>query len=187
VVFTEDLAGWTGESSMVVSFLLPSWLLTNEPNEVSIGLNVRTTPASVMTLMETLGMELNIFSAKLMDETLVHIVPDASLVSSPKAKESALLVQPTSRTIGTTNPVIATLDQECRSVVTLSVRVDVAEAKAKSELSGEAAVKTEQVSPCAMKLILGDSRQQEVAFPFPITGSASKLRVARKSSYIEVS
>jgi hypothetical protein len=172
---------------MVVSFLLPSWFLTNEPNGISIGLNVRTTPASVMMLMKPLGVELGIFSAKLMDETLVHIVPDASLVSLPKAKGPAPLVQPTSRAIGTINPVMATLDQECRNVVTLSARVDVAEAKAKSELSGGAAVRTEQVSPCAMKLILGDSRQQEVAFPFPVTGSDSKLRVARKSSYIEVS
>ena len=39
-------SGWSGTSNLMVSFWMPSWILTMSPQTTSIGLSVRSTPAT---------------------------------------------------------------------------------------------------------------------------------------------
>ncbi|OSD02201.1 hypothetical protein PYCCODRAFT_1411047 [Trametes coccinea BRFM310] len=55
----------------------------------------------------------------------------------------------------------------------------------KTTFSGGAMPTVTQSSPCALSISLG-SQVQTVAFPVPIAGSQRKVRLARKSSYIEI-
>jgi hypothetical protein len=78
VVFNEDPEGWNGASSLVASFTMPTRLLTDiePPENLRVCFSVRSTPASVMSLIGLLGPELSLFSAKLMDESHVHVLPE---------------------------------------------------------------------------------------------------------------
>ncbi|CAA7259325.1 unnamed protein product [Cyclocybe aegerita] len=72
-ILTEDPQGWNGNSPLLVSFYMPSWLLTIAPKTTKIGLHLRNTPAT-LAFMPKLGMSLAIFSAYLADEDHVHIL-----------------------------------------------------------------------------------------------------------------
>ena len=54
--------------------------------------------------------------------------------------------------------------------------------------AASAVVAAQQYSPCTVKLLVGDGQLRDiVAFPFPVDVRDAKVRVARKSGYVEVS
>ena len=83
------------------------------------------------------------------------------------------------------SPITVNLDKPCKKVETLTARVDLVGDNLKQELLGGAAVIAAQVSPCTMLLKFGTT-EQSLIFPFPINGTEARVRIARKSSYIEV-
>ncbi|EGO03805.1 hypothetical protein SERLA73DRAFT_158294 [Serpula lacrymans var. lacrymans S7.3] len=189
VVFEEDTKGWSGTSSLVVSFTMPTRLLTDiePPENLNVCLTIRSTPATVI-LMSKLGMKLTIFSAKLMDESLVHVLPEYPLPSKkPQASPSppAPAIKGLLSQIGELSAAVVELDEQCELVASLTCRVSVSDIESKRLFQSGAAPQVAQVSPCVMRITLG-SREQDVIFPFPVSGSANKLRLARKSLYIEV-
>ncbi|KAF8168924.1 hypothetical protein BJ912DRAFT_187576 [Pholiota molesta] len=62
---------------------------------------------------------------------------------------------------------------------------DDASAQIFSEAGGKAIPEIVQLSPCVVRVTLGD-RIQDIAYPFPVIGSAHRLRLARMARYIEV-
>jgi hypothetical protein len=64
-----------------------------------------------------------------------------------------------------------------------TIRIDATRANKIKLATGEK-VDTIQNSPCTLCVILGNSRT-EIAFPFPTQNSVSRLRIARKSGWIE--
>ncbi|EGN92841.1 hypothetical protein SERLA73DRAFT_116652 [Serpula lacrymans var. lacrymans S7.3] len=189
VVFEEDTKGWSGTSSLVVSFTMPTMLLTDKepPENLNVDLTVRSTPAT-LTLINKLGIRLTVFSAKLMDESLVHVLPEYPLPSKkPQASPSppAPAIKGLLSQIGELSAAVVELDEQCELVASLTCRVSVSDIESKRLFQSGAAPQVAQVSPCVMRITLG-SREQDVIFPFPVSGSANKLRLARKSLYIEV-
>ena len=188
VIFREDAEGRQGASPLVISFTAPSHLLANvePPENLTVGLMVRSTPGTA-SLIQKLGMFLTIFSAKLMDESLVHVLPELPLPkgtmgrpSSPAPANSSLLAK-----LGTLGAVAVDMDQECEFVATLTSRISFENDDAKNRFGAGAMPLVKQVSPCVMRISIG-SLDQDVPFPFPVIGSQNKLRLARKSLYIEV-
>ncbi|TEB27907.1 hypothetical protein FA13DRAFT_1666645 [Coprinellus micaceus] len=197
VVFEEDLKGWKGKSPLVVSFTAPAYLLTElvPPNEVGVAFAVRNTPAACATLIKKLGMSLRIFSAKLLDSTLVHILPEPPLPA--KRMQAGAQAGPTTSAfapssvrdeIGKADRAVIDFDEDCEHVSTLAIRVNITDETSLKLFSAEgskAVPDIEQVSACVVKVALG-GRVQHVVFPFPVVGSQHRLRLARKSRYIEV-
>ncbi|KAJ7168671.1 hypothetical protein C8R46DRAFT_1092306 [Mycena filopes] len=184
VIFKEDPEGRKGSSPIVVSFTMSAGLLTLErPEDTRICCSVRSTPASVMTLVPLLGIEQSLFSANLTDEYHVHILPqDPFPLAKPVAASSN---QNQISGIGQVEPVVVDLDEECELVSHLTSMVLVENADAKQAFSAGAMPEISQLSPCVMKLSIGD-HSQSVIYPIPVVGVQNKLRLARKSSYIEV-
>jgi hypothetical protein len=190
VVFEPDPERWNGTSPLAASFTMPTRLLTDiEPMErLSICFSVRSTPATIV-LATKLGMELCLFSAKLMDESHVHILPEQPLPSRrPPVSSSdiplaahSLLTQ-----IGESSAAVVELDEECELVASLTSRVSVQDAEVVRLFGSGAMPQVVQVSPCVMRIAVG-SRKQDLVYPFPVIGSQNKLRLARKSLYMEVS
>ena len=188
VEFREDLEGRRGSSPLVVSFTAPSHLLAGiePPENLNVSLMVRSTP-STSTLIPKLGLFLTVFSTKLMDESLVHVLPEPQLPketmrrpSPPTPANSSLLAK-----LGTLGAVAVDMDQECEFVASLTSRISLESDDAKKKFGAGATPLVKQVSPCVMRISIG-SLDQDVLFPFPVIGSQNKLRLARKSSYIEV-
>ena len=67
----------------------------------------------------------------------------------------------------------------------LMVRADGFDVKAESALADGAAVSVVQHSPCTVELVIGTSKSL-VRYPIPIDAARARLRIARKSSYVEV-
>ncbi len=184
VVLHRDVKGWQGEDPLLVSFLMPSVLLTEleAPQSMKIGLAVRSTPGTVPLAMK-LGLKLCVFEAPLMDREHVYILPGPSPLSlaSPPARAPR-----PSPALGHRQPTQVELDEDCELITAMTVRVDLYPEEAKSLLKSGVTPTITQISPCVMRLCLG-ALKQDVHFPLPVVGTKNRLRVARKSSYIEVS
>ncbi|EDQ98981.1 uncharacterized protein LACBIDRAFT_318427 [Laccaria bicolor S238N-H82] len=189
VIFEEDTSGWAGSSSLVASFVAPSWLLCAEPPEqLSIGFGVRNTPLACKTLIKTLGLTLRVFSAKLMDKTLVHVLPEHPLPSRYPSESLGRTEPGVLSQIGESGTASVELDEQCELITSLTARVSITNedsARLFSEAGGKVVPQITQLSPCIIRVALGD-RTQDIVYPFPVAGSAHRLRLARKSRYIEV-
>ena len=185
VVFEEDGRGWKGTSSLVASFTMPARLLTNieDPENLNVRLSVRSTTGTV-SLIKDLGVMLTLFSGKLMDESCVHVLPEQPLPSRKIQKSSPTSPRPSTR-IGQSGATVVELDDECELVASLTSKVLVEDEEVKRLFGSGATPQVTQVSSCAMRISIG-GHMQDLRFPFPVIGSQYKLRLARKSLYIEV-
>ncbi|TDL19948.1 hypothetical protein BD410DRAFT_873356 [Rickenella mellea] len=188
MIFEEDRDGWRGDSPLVVSFTVPSRSLTDiePPKNLKLSLGVGSTPNSTR-LVPKLGLSLHLFTANLMDESLVHVLPEPPLPTtkprtSPPTSRSAtsLLAE-----IGSSGAAVVTLDDECELVASMSSTVFIEDEAAKLMFGSGITPNVAQVSPCVMRITVG-SRRQDIIHPFPVVGSMHKLRLARKSLYVEV-
>jgi hypothetical protein len=186
-MFEEDPDGMTGTSPLVTSFIMPTGvLLLLEPMEnMKIGLKVRSTMGTV-PLIKKLGLTLSIFSAPLMDESAVHILPEQPLAfRTVKLSPTTSPTGTTPSPIGQSDAALIELDEQCELVVALTCRVSVDNEQVKGLFTSGAVPQVSQISPCTLKLAVGQ-HVQTVIYPFSVIGSQYKLRLARKSLYIEV-
>ena len=146
-------------------------------------LSVRSTTGTIQ-LIPKLGINLTLFSAKLMDESHVHVLPQQPLPSR-KLQTSSFKLPGYVAQIGRSSAAVVELDQECELVASLACRVSVENEDAKRVFGSGAVPQIAQVSPCVMRITLG-GRMQDFIYPFPVIGSQHKLRLARTSMYIEV-
>lgn len=182
-----------GSSPLVASFTIPSRLLTTaiDPSSVVIALGVRVNVRHVVSLMRVLGPSLLIFSAPFEDTQHVHVTPDEPLSSSflslmRSAPDAMIQESPTaSAPIGLCRPIQVGLDVDHRRVASLTARLEVESIQGKEALTHGAVPTIIQISPFAVRILLGKCGQ-DLMYPLPVAGSRHKLRIARKSSYIEV-
>ncbi|KAG2074779.1 hypothetical protein BDR04DRAFT_1229044 [Suillus decipiens] len=177
----EDATGRHGTSPLVVWFWVPSIVLVNE-RYLSVVLSVLSTPATC-TLATKLS-DLSIFRADLGDEQLVHILRQRPNTGpeSPNEKKLQISSRPM-KTSGTC--AFVTLDRECKSPLSFTTRVDIVDPDMKASLISGATPTVNQVSMHSIAIVLGDKSLQ-LPFLLPIDAKKSKLRIARKSLYIEV-
>ncbi|KAG2347543.1 hypothetical protein BDR05DRAFT_958286 [Suillus weaverae] len=179
----EDVTGQYGTSPLVVWFWVPSAVLMNGSHH-TVTLSVLSNPATCISLTKTLGPDLALFPADMGDERLVHILrqrPDA-VSESPKEKNMQIGGRPV-KTSGACT--FVTFDRECKKPLSFTTRVDIVEPEMKASLAGGASPTVNQVSLHSIAIVLGDKSLQ-FPFPLPVDAKNVKLRIARKSLYIEV-
>ncbi|KAG2137193.1 hypothetical protein BD769DRAFT_1664094 [Suillus cothurnatus] len=181
----EDTTGQYGTSPLVVWFWVPSAVLMNGSRH-TVTLSILSNPATCMSLVKTrkLGPDLSLFSADIGDEELVHILrqdPDACPESLEKKN-----MQIGSHLMKTSSAcTFVTLDKECKKPLTFTTRVDIVEPEMKSSLASGASPVVNQVSMHSVAIVLGNKSLQ-LPFPLPVDAKNVKLRIARKSLYIDV-
>lgn len=190
LIVYEDESGWTGRSPLLVSFYAPTWVALLEPRTTTIAFGVQSTPYSTRTFMKILGVEMNVYETTLMDEDNVYItkyLPNQSgYTSICKHKDADLLVEesPNANAITT---VMANVDRETARITSLTGRVDFLTEETKSNLRDQFPVETLQLSACAIAVVTGKNRTKYLLhFPAPVQNSQAKIRIARKSSYVEI-
>jgi MYND finger len=83
--------------------------------------------------------------------------------------------------------ITANVDLKTTQIVAMTGRVTIISEEVKTSLRDGADVETVQISPCIIAVMVGKSPQQHrLHFPVPVLRSRSKARIARKSSYVEV-
>ena len=187
--FRENSAGYKNGANAVFSFVVPSRVLTEPPvGTVIIRLLVRREPNTASLLVPVLGRALCVFSANLEDTHRVHLLPEPQLpLSSPSRPPS--LTRPVRQDevgdIGYQPPVHVELDRTCKQVASLTAKLEITNTTAQAAFAEGVMPDISQCSPCAIHVVLG-GRTQTLVYPLPIVGSRRKLRLARKSSYVEV-
>ncbi|KDQ54528.1 hypothetical protein JAAARDRAFT_135381 [Jaapia argillacea MUCL 33604] len=191
VVFEEDTKGWDGDSSLIASFTVPTRVLTDfvSPTNVNVALGIKSTPATLVSLSSKLGTKIILHSAKLMDDSHVYLIPEQPLPRRKARTSFAKQEQAGTDTfvcqIGESGAPIVELDEQCELVASLTSRIPITDEASQAYFGSGTMPRIAQISSSVLRLTLG-GRIQDVAFPFPIIGSANKLRLARKSLYIEV-
>ena len=172
ISWDEDPLGLAGNSPLVVSFNVPAWTLDKN---LSVSLSLRATQHTIPWTRK-LGVGLHLFQTRITDASRVFIVPDHPTLPQRRG----LLDRTTSQ-----QRVEVHLDRDCRKISTLTTRVNVVVEREKEMLLKGSAVTSSQSSICGMRVAFGGI-QRDIFFPFPVAGGQSKLRIARKSSYLEV-
>ncbi|KAK7013820.1 MYND-type domain-containing protein [Favolaschia claudopus] len=188
VVFEEDPEGFHGSRPLIVSFVMPSTILTgtgplyDRPDQLRITFNCKNGSSNVMLYMSILGPHLEIHSAPLLDRESVIVIPEQPFPGQGFVKES-----PTTcvGSIGSQTLLSATFNEESDLLETFSTKIMVDTDLAKSALQSGGEVKLTQLSFNTAQLSLGPMTQA-ISFPFPITAAKNKLRIARKSLWIEM-
>lgn len=70
-------------------------------------------------------------------------------------------------------------------MTSLTARLEIESPDEQAALLNGAKVSAAQISPCAMEVSVGESTHV-VTYSYPINGPSSRVRIARKSHYIEV-
>lgn len=187
---SEDMHSWNGDSSLVVSFLAPSWVVLLEPHTATVAFGIQSTPYSTRAFVDSLGLEMNIYQTTLGDEESVYLTkyrPNHSAHASVCNFKgfSTVAKQPADKVVTTT--IKANVDVQTGQITTFTGRFDALSESIKSNLANGATVETIQISPWTIGVAIGmDGPKLHLVFPVPVLRSQSKSRIARKSSYIEV-
>jgi len=180
IMFDADPAGWAGSSPLVVSFSLPSWILhIGDLERVIIALSLRASPQTVH-LVPKLGMDLCVFTARLMDTSVVFVAPE-----EPHGVCHRLCNMSMAARDSDDYRISAVMGAEGDRVSLLTARAEILDGPTRSILSSGAPVTSRQVSPCIIEISIGP-KERRLIYPSPVIGNFSKLSIARKSCYVEV-
>ncbi|KAI6115235.1 hypothetical protein EDD16DRAFT_1794548 [Pisolithus croceorrhizus] len=182
-VVVEDKAGINGTSPLIVSFpVLSSTLMCMSGG--TVGLGVRSTLGTV-ELTKKLGLEMCLFRALLTDERYAHVLARAPTTSHGMINSERSPEPPELDTKRQGHPIHVEMDKSNTKVQSLTARVDIVDPAGQASLASGCVVTVGQLSPNKAKLNV-DQYEHVIPFPFPVDTANAKLRVARKSKYVEV-
>jgi hypothetical protein len=166
----EDPKGWSGTAPLIVSVCLPTFnLVIDGEKSTHISFGVYSTPAAAVLLGSTLGPALNLYTANVWDTSAVYIT-----MNTPDYTQSSSTVTPPSPRASLVSVTI-----NGSRVSTMSARwepgINLKDAK----------VDHMQISHCVMQ-VEANGVKKNLVYPFPIDSTQTKIRIARKSGWIEV-
>lgn len=187
VEIDEDPAGLRGASSMIVSVWMPTWILRQDPANTKVGLSIHPSPFLVRRLMPRLGMYLALFDTKLTDTQHIHIVRERPGIFESERTLFSKLPAPVKSFVhdAASNGNEVELNFDCERISLLKSRVDIADPQAKMALANGAEVESAQRSNSTVAVII-QGIEYIINFDIPVDVKSVKLRIARKSSYVEV-
>ncbi|KAI1792266.1 hypothetical protein LXA43DRAFT_1082213 [Ganoderma leucocontextum] len=166
--FREDPDGHKSGADLVFSFVVPSRVLTEAPaGTVVVRLLVRSEPNTVPLLIPVLGWAMCVFSACLEDTDCVHLLPEQPLPLRPPMPTTQM-ARPQDAdelvAIGYQLPVRVDLDSARKEIASLIAKLEITNTTVQAAFARGAMPTVSQCSGIGQR----------------------KLRLARKSSYIEV-
>lgn len=182
----EDDSGWIGSADLIATCLVPAYTLLLGPRKgVRIGLNINSTP-STMQFVKKLGLQMTVFQCGLDDEKHISILREAPGVIRRDGDSSHNTQQMPSVAEANSPIPHVNLDKDSRAV-NISNHIDIPRDSAESKhLDNGATVSVIPSSPCTVLMRIGNAAQRRLVYPFAVNGALPNVRVARKSSWIEV-
>jgi hypothetical protein len=186
----EDPDSWAGKSPLVMSFFIPTWIVAQEPRTALVACGLQSTPHAAVSFAKTLGLELRIFETTLGDDRKVHItrfMPNMSSYPIFVACSNNLERSSSSAEVPFRTTIAANMAANGSQIVDLTCKIDFVSVAAKTKLADkDSLVELKCNSPLVTEVVVGRKIKCQALFPVPVSASRSKLRIARKSSYIEV-
>ena len=186
-IVEEDKNGWLGSADLVITCAVPAFsLLIGPRNGIRAALKINTNPDSSVRFAH-LGLTLAVFETGFNDGKRLFVCRDAPKLDAMRSSSMQTeWIKKVSSQNQSSFQTLVKLNAGHRATHLqshLDFPKDSAESKA---LSTGAAVTVFEHSPSTVMLRIGPSLKRQIIFPFPIQGSQSKTKVARKSSWIEV-
>ncbi|QRV73409.1 MYND Zn-finger protein [Ceratobasidium sp. AG-Ba] len=187
LVLQEDIRGADGDSDLIVWFWAPTQVLAYKTKTVGFAL-YPTSDAFVLYAQE-LGASLEIFTADVEDKKHVRLLTYSPTSSSDASTRTQLpIFRYPDPALEPMTPIFSaeiSLREGQQGLTAYNARVEIDTLVAQDALLKGAKVKVTQISPCTMRLYV-DEHIHVISYPYPVLGTPNKLRVARKSHYIEV-
>ncbi|KZT67466.1 hypothetical protein DAEQUDRAFT_694144 [Daedalea quercina L-15889] len=181
-IVIRDERGVKDAPTLVMSFLAPAWLLTIPHTKVTF--SISSTPLTAGEFMNKLGLHLEIFSAPLTDREHVCVTKTRpGVFANPQTSDVLPRVQCTGAS--PMNSVTVQVDDPGRGVTTMTSKLDLSALGFSSPIPPSVPIASQQSGACTMEVVVGDQRGY-AHYPYPIRGNDHRLRVARKSLYVEV-
>lgn len=194
----EDPKGWSGDSDLLVSFLVPAWSTLTEPDEFFVCFRLSMTPANAGNFTQQFGMFLVIFEASSQDSQHVYLsraLPELAPLHGGISSHGSDAVRRSARS--TADDAVysicasASEDSTPGEVTSLVSRVDIQQDTIKKLLQSGCDVKSRSVTPFISEITLSSKKIDDnvkllLDFPVPVVAASVKTRIARKSSYIEL-
>ncbi|KAI0804899.1 hypothetical protein GGR55DRAFT_690858 [Xylaria sp. FL0064] len=184
----EDDAGWSGTSPLVASFFAPTFLLLQQPQGVQVVFGVHNSMATVAVFLHKLGPMLEVYKTTLDNSDAVYVTrfaPNQTGFPIVAGFTQTPLSSGTVKT-GAKPSLIAAVDPKTGAMTSVIGRLDMVSPDLKLALTSGCEVKKSIVSPCEVAISLGQSPPLGLCFPVFVKQSSQKLRIARRSSYVEV-
>ncbi|KIK97263.1 hypothetical protein PAXRUDRAFT_825109 [Paxillus rubicundulus Ve08.2h10] len=179
----EDKEVESTSSPLVVSFSVPSFALMMAP-DLTLALSIRSTPTTTPIFFRKLGMFQSLFTAQLEDTRYVHVLAEPPTQNNVPTVATSLL--PPSAPEAVQGGVFSVqMDETCSKIRLFTIRVDVTDPAGQAYLAAGSAVNIAQVSAHETRLCI-EKYENIIGFPLPVDAANAKLRVARKSMYIEI-
>ena len=186
--FEEDEKGWLGTADMIIICPVPTFgLLTGPRKGLKVALVLNNNPENMARFTKTLGMMLIVFETNFDDKQRAFVCKDAPKLDSLHSyslRKRWIEACVERRAQGSVPMAKIHMGKKVQS---LQARLKFAEGSEESKaLMKGATVTVAAASLCTVNIQIGEKLVRYLSFPFPIKGSQSKTRVARKSSWVEV-
>ncbi|KAI0015317.1 MYND finger family protein [Xylariomycetidae sp. FL0641] len=169
----QDADGWLGNSSLVASFYVPDFCLQGDRAAISVGLRVEASPQNVRIFGERLGAGMVLF--------------ESTLNASEKVIVTKYLPDQRGYPMTSSSAVAMRLRGKPTAIHTLTGHLDINSAQGKALLANKSPIKLTQASPFVIAVTFGqEGLVCPIQYPLPVMKEKANLRVARKSSYVEV-
>ncbi|GAB7350551.1 hypothetical protein MBLNU459_g1132t2 [Dothideomycetes sp. NU459] len=188
---TEDPKGWDGDSPLYASFHVPSWILLQEPDTSFVVFGLHSDIQSVRVFSEVLGLGMQVFTTALTDRTKVSVskfMPNHmnSVVKSDTSR--AAIVADTSRTFDQNlTRLVGNMNDLTGNLESFTARIDRFSQLAETKLKANAQIEIIQNHPFDLAIKIANlGEHYGFNFPTPVSKARTKIRVSRKSPWIEV-
>ena len=172
-------------ADLVIVGRIPAWILLTDIANTTIALGAMVNGLSAPSVMQKLGMNMEIFSASASDASRVFFGSRGPMVDGAEiASLIERVLQPPDEL--PVNRVEVTLDTSTGAVASMTMRRDVDGEAARSRWTAQAAVEASLDGPTSAVLrTTCGTFEVGLGFPLPVLPSF-KFRVARNSFYVEV-
>ena len=182
----EDHKGWLGNGNLIATCPIPAWSLLAGPRKgLRVGFSVNTSNSpSQLGLTKKLGVRLRVFECGLDDENHIQILRNAPGFLQGRQQTVQHTMSKADCKGETSLPLVAL--SAGHTLKSISVRKQfLPNSDDQKSLTQNALVSISQQSPCTLQLQIGKSAHSLV-YPYPVDGSCSKTKVARKQGWVEV-
>ena len=182
--YEEDEHGWLGSCDLVVSCPVPAFgLLTGPRDGIRVSLRLNPTPENFMKF-SSLHPTLSIHEAELND---LLIWRDQPGLSSSHALSMQQCWTEISKSEKPSTPAVRVKMSTSHLASHLQNHLDFVQGSPEGKVLAQGAeVTLIQHTPCTASLHVGKAHTYRIIYPFCVNAAQSKIRIARKSSWVEI-
>ncbi|QLI68588.1 uncharacterized protein G6M90_00g043450 [Metarhizium brunneum] len=190
IIVEQDDQGWSGSSALIASFVVPTAALQVDPVDARVAICIPPSTQAAFLYMGILGMEMTVFETKLSAASSVFVtklMPGLTGHKSVCSRVNNFTDVVDDAGNGTSNKIMAEVPASESAITTITGHVDILSDKGKKMLQDRIPIELQQRDAFVIDVIFGNNALVcPLRFPIPVSQTGSRLRVARKSGYVEV-